>query len=72
MKISIITATRNSAAHIAGCLASVNSQTCKNIEHIIVDGASTDNTLEMIKTTRNNISLRRETINTSLTDYSLL
>jgi hypothetical protein len=26
MKISIITATRNSAAHIAGCLASVNSQ----------------------------------------------
>jgi glycosyltransferase len=55
MKISIITATYNSAAHIAGCLASVNSQTCKNIEHIIVDGASTDNTLEIIKTTENRV-----------------
>jgi glycosyltransferase len=51
MKISIITATYNSAAHIAGCLASVNSQSYNNIEHIIVDGASTDNTLEMIKAT---------------------
>ena len=51
MKISIITATYNSAAHIAGCLASVNSQTYKNIEHIIIDGASTDNTLEIVKST---------------------
>lgn len=51
MKISIITATYNSAAHIAGCLASVNKQTYKNIEHIIIDGASTDNTLEIIKAT---------------------
>jgi glycosyltransferase len=56
MKISIITATRNSAAHIAGCLASVNSQSYKNIEHVIVDGASTDNTLEMIKTTENRVA----------------
>lgn len=49
MKISIITATYNSAAHIVGCLASVNSQprqiihagqACNNIEHILVDGAS--------------------------------
>ena len=56
MKISIITATYNSTAHIVGCLASVNSQTYKNIEHIIVDGASTDNTLEMIKTTENRIA----------------
>jgi glycosyltransferase len=49
MKISIITATYNSSAHIAGCLASVNSQTYNNTEHIIIDGASTDNTLEFIK-----------------------
>ena len=51
MKISIITATYNSASHIAGCLASVNNQSHKNIEHIIIDGASTDNTLEIIKST---------------------
>ena len=56
MKVSIITATYNSAAHIATCLASVNSQTHKNIEHIIVDGASTDNTLEIIKATPNRVA----------------
>lgn len=56
MKVSIITATYNSAAHIAACLASVNSQTHKNIEHIIVDGASTDNTLEIIKATPNRVA----------------
>lgn len=48
MKISIITATHNSAATIARCIASVNSQTYNNIEHIISDGASEDNTLEII------------------------
>jgi hypothetical protein len=32
MKISIITATYNSAAHITGCLASVNSQT-RQVNH---------------------------------------
>lgn len=49
MKISIITITFNSAMHIAHCLSSVNSQTCNNIEHIIVDGGSTDETIEIIK-----------------------
>ena len=51
MKISIITATYNSASHIAGCLASVNNQSYQNIGHIIIDGASKDNTLEIIKST---------------------
>ena len=45
--ISIITATRNSAATIAGCLASVQSQTVP-VEHLIIDGASTDDTLDII------------------------
>jgi glycosyltransferase involved in cell wall biosynthesis len=49
MKVSIISATFNSAATIAGCIASVNNQTHNYIEHIIIDGASTDNTLEIIK-----------------------
>ena len=56
MKISIITATYNSAAHIAGCIASVNKQTYKNIEHIIVDGASKDNTLQIIKSIPNRVT----------------
>jgi glycosyltransferase len=48
MKISIITATFNSASTISRCISSVNTQTYFNIEHIIVDGGSIDNTLEII------------------------
>ncbi len=55
MKISIITATYNSTAYIAECIASVNNQTYPNIEHIIIDGASTDNTREIIKSTPNRV-----------------
>jgi len=56
MKISIITATYNSAANIAGCIASVHEQTYPHIEHIIIDGASKDNTLEIIKSTPNRVT----------------
>lgn len=49
MKISIITITYNSAKTFARALESVQSQTYKDIEHIIVDGASTDGTREMIE-----------------------
>ncbi len=49
MKVSIITATYNSEATIAHCLASVKNQTYQNIEHIIIDGGSTDHTLAIIK-----------------------
>ncbi|MGL6377312.1 glycosyltransferase [Aeromonas hydrophila] len=48
MKVSIITATFNSAATIHDTLASLESQTYPDIEYIIVDGASKDNTLEVI------------------------
>ena len=53
MKISIITATFNSAANIKHCLESINNQRCKKIEHIIIDGASKDKTLEIIKLNTN-------------------
>lgn len=49
MKISIITATYNSEATIRDTLESVNAQTYPHIEHIIVDGNSKDNTLEIVK-----------------------
>lgn len=49
MKISIVTATFNSAATIADTLNSVLNQDYKDIEHIIVDGGSTDRTLEIVK-----------------------
>jgi len=50
MRISIVTATWNSAATIADTLASVNTQTHPDVEHIIVDGASTDATLAIVRT----------------------
>lgn len=49
MKITIITPTYNSAAYLDDCLRSVAVQSYKNIEHIIIDGGSTDTTLEVIK-----------------------
>jgi glycosyltransferase involved in cell wall biosynthesis len=47
-KISIITVTCNSASTIGKCLDSVISQK-HNLEHIIIDNCSTDETLEIIK-----------------------
>ncbi|XOV91141.1 MAG: glycosyltransferase family 2 protein [Bacteroidota bacterium] len=49
MKISIVTVTYNSANTLQGTLDSVNSQTYPNIEHILIDGASTDGTVDLIK-----------------------
>lgn len=45
MKISIITATYNSAATVKDTLRCIQQQDHPDIEHIIVDGRSTDNTL---------------------------
>ena len=56
MKISVITVTYNSAATICQTLASVNAQTLSNVEHIIVDGASSDSTLELVRTQGSRVS----------------
>lgn len=48
MKISIITATYNSSKTIADTIISVNNQNYTNIEHIIIDGDSIDDTLSII------------------------
>lgn len=46
---SIITVTFNAANTLPATLASVKSQTCQLYEHIIMDGASKDNTIEIAK-----------------------
>lgn len=49
MKVSIITATYNSASTIRDAIDSVIAQNYPDIEHIIVDGVSRDNTLDIVK-----------------------
>jgi len=47
--ISIIIATYNASKTLAECLSSIHGQTFRNFEVIIVDGASTDNTIGIIQ-----------------------
>jgi glycosyltransferase involved in cell wall biosynthesis len=49
MKITLITITYNSGKTLSTTLESVLAQTHQNIEYIIVDGASKDNTVALIK-----------------------
>lgn len=49
MKVSIITAVFNGAETIKDCTKSIHTQTHPDIEHIIIDGGSTDGTIEIIK-----------------------
>ena len=53
MKISIITVVYNRVDEILKCIESVLSQSYRDYEHIIVDGLSTDGTLEVIKSAHN-------------------
>ncbi|MCR4764692.1 MAG: glycosyltransferase [Bacteroidaceae bacterium] len=50
---SIITVTYNAEATIGVTLQSVQQQTYKNIEHIIIDGASKDNTIYILEKGKN-------------------
>ncbi len=49
MKLSIITINYNNAEGLRKTLASVASQTFRDFEHIIVDGGSTDGSVEVIR-----------------------
>jgi glycosyltransferase involved in cell wall biosynthesis len=62
MKLSIITINYNNAEGLRKTLASVASQTYANIEHIIVDGASTDGSVDVIKEYENQLHITHSTI----------
>lgn len=49
IKISIVTAVYNRASCVADAVRSVQAQTWANVEHIVIDGESTDNTLQVLK-----------------------
>jgi glycosyltransferase involved in cell wall biosynthesis len=56
VKISIITVVFNSKADLIKTMESVLSQTFNNIEHIIIDGGSTDGTVDIIRQNVNHIA----------------
>lgn len=53
---SVITITYNAAPVLQRTLDSVARQTYKGVEHIIVDGASKDETVAMAKSTRSSLT----------------
>lgn len=55
--ISVITATWNSSNTVSECLASVAEQTYLNREHVVVDGVSTDGTLELLEAHRSQLAV---------------
>jgi len=58
MNISIITVSYNSSKTIRESIESVNNLDYQNLEHVFIDGKSSDNTLEII----NEFSTRKKTV----------
>lgn len=50
-KVSVITVCFNSSGTIADTIISVNNQTHPNVEHVFIDGKSSDSTIEIIQQT---------------------
>jgi glycosyltransferase len=48
LMISVVTATFNSSGTVGQTIKSVKDQTYRNIEHVVVDGGSTDDTLDLV------------------------
>jgi glycosyltransferase involved in cell wall biosynthesis len=55
--VSVITAVFNGQTHVANCLESVLGQDYTNIEHIVLDGGSTDGTTDVLRTYDDRIAL---------------
>jgi glycosyltransferase involved in cell wall biosynthesis len=56
MRVTIITSTYNSEKYLRDCIDSVIQQDYPDIEHIVVDGLSTDGTMDIVKSYGNHIA----------------
>jgi len=66
--VTVITAVYNGQPYVAGCLDSVLSQDYPNIEHIVMDGGSSDGTLEVLRQYDDRIALWRSEPDNGLYD----
>ena len=57
MKISVITVTYNCSRVIEDCLSFVAEQIYGDVEHVAIDGASTDGTLDILRAHRSKLSV---------------
>lgn len=56
MKVSIITVVYNGEQYINECITSVIGQNYQDLEYIVIDGGSTDNTISLIEKYHNKIT----------------
>ena len=57
MVVTIITVVKNDVQNIEKTINSVFSQTYEQVEHIVIDGSSTDGTLDIIKKNKKKVSV---------------
>lgn len=62
MKISIITASYNSGATVRRTVESVLMQTCRNLEYLLIDGGSKDDTASIVESYRNDFESKDWTL----------
>ncbi|WP_207535785.1 glycosyltransferase family 2 protein [Desertivirga arenae] len=67
-KISVIIVTRNAARTLQSCLNSIYRQAYPNVEIVIQDGASTDNTIEILKENSDRIAFWNSEPDTGIYD----
>ena len=58
IRITVVTITYNTEKVLRRTLDSVYAQTYEGVEHLIVDGASKDNTLQMAEAYKERVTLR--------------
>lgn len=57
LRFTIVTACKNNSSTIDACMASVAEQTYANVEHVVVDCASKDDSIERIHAQRDRLSI---------------